>query len=84
MECINNRKEINDSLKSIREACNDGIIDDIVLIRRKFNLADDIKNVAIVPEFVTEIQKNSLKSEVEKLAKGSINLSSDDKEKFQM
>lgn len=60
-------------VKAAREAHNEGIIDDMIWIRRKYNLADAMTESAILPEFITAIEKNQSHYEVEQSVKRSIN-----------
>lgn len=52
-------------MKDVKEAYKDGVIDDIIWIRRKYIQADAMKNTAIISEFMAAIEKNQLQYEVE-------------------
>lgn len=51
-------KRLMIDVKAAREAYNEGIIDDVIWILRKYNLADAMKKASIVPELVEELQNN--------------------------
>lgn len=44
--------------KAAKEANNDGIIDGIIWIRRKFNLSDAMTKAKILPEFLEALEPN--------------------------
>ena len=52
-------------IKAAREAYNQGIIDDIIWIRRQFNLADAMTKPSILPELVQALETGKLHYEVE-------------------
>lgn len=45
--------------KVAREAYNDVIVDDIILLGRNYNVSDVIKKTTIIPEFITTIEKKT-------------------------
>lgn len=55
--------------KAAREEHNDGIIDDMIWIRRKLYVGDDMKNAAILPEFIEALNNNQLLYEIEQSVK---------------
>lgn len=63
-------------VKAAREAYNDGIIDDIIWIRRKYNPGGAMAKAAILSESIAAV-KNQLHFEVEQSVKRPINSSSD-------
>lgn len=52
-------------IKAAIEACNDGIIDDIIWIRRKFNLAGVMKKPPILAKLVQVSDESKLHYEME-------------------
>lgn len=70
-------------VRAAREAYKDGIIDNMIWIRIKYNLADELTKAAFLPEFINSTEKNQLRNEVEQSVKISINQPSDKKEKAQ-
>lgn len=52
-------------VQAAREAYNDGIIDDIIWIERKYNLADAMTEKEVMPEFVEKtLETNKLHYEI--------------------
>lgn len=51
-------------VNSAREAHNDGIIDDIVWIRREFNMAVEMTKATILPQLVEMREEGKLKYEL--------------------
>lgn len=68
-------------VKDEREAYNEGIIDDVMCIRMKFNLADEMTKTAIVPGFVEAYSKKTLHYDVGKSVSRIIRSHANEKEK---
>lgn len=67
-------------VKAAREAYNDGTIDEIIWVKRKFRSADTMTKSEILPEFVYELEKNQLHYEAKQLVKRMANSASYEKE----
>lgn len=67
-------KRLMIDVKAGREAYNEGIIDDVIWVRRKYNLADAMTKASILPEFVEALEKNKLYYEVEQSINRTIRL----------
>lgn len=59
-------------IKAEKEAYNDGIIDDIIWIRRKINLADVMTKPTILPKRYKAVDEGKLRYEVEERIKRTI------------
>lgn len=66
-----------------REAYNSGIVDDIVWIRRKYNLGDSMTKLEIMPEFVKAIEANRIHYEIEQSVNRTVRSQSNEKKKGQ-
>lgn len=55
--------------KAERDLYNDGIIDVIIWIREKYNIADYITKAAFIPKVATAREKNQLHYEIEESVK---------------
>lgn len=61
----NREKLLTINVQAAWGSYNEGIIDDVIWIKRKFNLRDAITKEAILLEFVEALDKNKLHYEVE-------------------
>lgn len=60
-------------VKAEREAYKDGMTDDIIRIRRNYNLSDIMTKATVLREFITAVEKNQLHYQVEQWVKRHIN-----------
>lgn len=71
-------------VKAAREAYDDGIIDDVICIRRNFNLADLMTKTARTPEFVEALHQNQLHYEIEQSVNRKIRSTTNETEKVRV
>lgn len=56
-------------VKDSREACNDGIVENVIWIRRNYNLADAMTKTSIVPQSIKVMKTGKIEYEIDQSVK---------------
>lgn len=66
MESFKNRKKIRllIDFRASREGHNDGIVEDVMWIRRNYKLADGTTRTSILPQFIKVMETGKIKYEI--------------------